>query len=200
MRPADKYRLLHGPYTLQSLRKGDRATCLLRDGDVVITSWSDGRISWPRCRRLGHRGGSGLLVDDELVRAIRSESSLAIQFWFGISEEAAWRWRKAFGVEGPAGTEGSRRLLRAAADVRMAAMRGKKLPPDQVERRRRTARELDLGQYLALARARREGRWTRKELRLLGKMPDAELAEKTGRTANGVRIRRERLGIPKFGH
>jgi hypothetical protein len=121
MRPADKYRLLHGPYTPQPLRKGDRATCLLRDGTVVITSWSDGRISWPRCRKLGHRGGSGLLVDDELVRAIRSESSLALQYWFGVQGETVWRWRQAFGVEGHAGTEGSRRLIQANADAATCA-------------------------------------------------------------------------------
>jgi hypothetical protein len=30
-------------------------------------------------------------------------------------------------------------------------------------------------------------------------MPDAELAEKIGRTPNGVRLKRERLGIAKFG-
>jgi hypothetical protein len=101
MRHADKYRLLHGPYAPQPLRKGDRATCLFRDGDVVITSWSDARLSWPRCRKLGHRGGSGLLVDDELVRAIRSESSLALPYWFGVQGETVWRWRRAFGVEGP---------------------------------------------------------------------------------------------------
>jgi hypothetical protein len=29
-------KLLHGPYTPQPLRRGDRATCLFRDGDVVI--------------------------------------------------------------------------------------------------------------------------------------------------------------------
>jgi hypothetical protein len=123
----------------------------------MITSWSDGRISWPRCRRIGHRGGSGLLVDDELVRAIRSESSLALPYWFGVQRETVWRWRKAFGVEGPAGTEGSQRLIQTSADKGAATIRGKKLPPDQVERRRRTAYELNLGQYLILARARRKG-------------------------------------------
>ena len=40
--------------------------CFYRDADVVITSWSGGRISWPRCRAIGHRGGSGLLAVGEL--------------------------------------------------------------------------------------------------------------------------------------
>jgi len=67
------------------LQEGDRATCSYRDADVVITSWSDSRISWPRCRALGHRGGSGLLVEEELVRAIRSESAAALRYWWGIN-------------------------------------------------------------------------------------------------------------------
>ena len=79
-RVPDACKLLHGPYRPQPLRRGDRATCLFRDGDVVITGWSDARIPWPRCRRPDSSGGSGLLVDDELLRALRSESSLAIQF------------------------------------------------------------------------------------------------------------------------
>jgi hypothetical protein len=73
----DPYQLHHGPYIPPPLRRGGRATCLCRDGGVIITGWSDGRISWPRCRRPGtHGGGSGLLVNEELARAIRLESSL----------------------------------------------------------------------------------------------------------------------------
>ena len=68
----DAYQLHHGPYNPPALRRGDRAACLFRDGDVIITGWSDARIPWPRCRRPGtHCGGSGLLVDAELARAIR---------------------------------------------------------------------------------------------------------------------------------
>src|SRR6059058_1205517 len=127
MHDANRHKLLHGPYTPPSLRKGDRATCLLRDGTVVITSWSDGRISWPRCRALGHRGGSGLLVEEELARAILHESAAALMYWWGVTCTTAWRWRLALGVEGRAGTEGSRRLIRAAAAKGAAEVRGKPL-------------------------------------------------------------------------
>jgi hypothetical protein len=85
-RVPDKFRLLHGPYEPPALRKGDRTVCAYRDADVVVTAWSDGRISWPRCRAIGHRGGSGLLVDEELARAIRTESAAALEYWWGISD------------------------------------------------------------------------------------------------------------------
>jgi hypothetical protein len=62
---SDRHRLLHGPYLAPRLRKGDRAFCIYRDADVVVTSWTDARIPWPRCRALHCRGGSGLLVTDE---------------------------------------------------------------------------------------------------------------------------------------
>jgi hypothetical protein len=82
-RHPDKVQLLFGPYEPPPLRKGDRAVCLYRDTDVVVTGWSAGRIPWPRCRALGVRGGSGLLVDEELARPVRSESAAAIMYWWG---------------------------------------------------------------------------------------------------------------------
>jgi hypothetical protein len=188
----DPYKLLHGRYTSPALKRGDRAVCLYRDADVIVTGWSHGRISWPRCRRPDTRGGgSGLLVDEELARAIRLESSLAIQHWWRVTENTVWRWRQHFGVE--RFNEGSAQL-RTALNVELgASQRGKKLPPDQVERRRRTALELGL-QPLP---QRPGGRpWTRQELKLLGKMPDAELAARIGRTRNAVRVMRGRLGLP----
>src|SRR5262249_18448887 len=91
--------LLHGPYAAPPLKRGAKAVCLYRDGDVIITGWSAGRIPWPRCRLPGTRGsGSGLLVDDEFARAIRCESSLALQHWFGASRSAVRCWRRALGV------------------------------------------------------------------------------------------------------
>jgi hypothetical protein len=94
----DRVKLLHAPYRLPCVRRGDLATCRFRDCDVVITGWSAARFSWPRCRAVGRRGGSGLLADEELARAVRTESANAIRYWFGVSVDVVWRWRKALGV------------------------------------------------------------------------------------------------------
>jgi hypothetical protein len=196
-RHPDKVRLLFGPYTPPPLRKGDRTSCLYRDANVVVTGWSDGRSSWPRYRALGVRGGSGLLVEEELARAVRRESAAAIMYWFGVSCSTVWLWRKALGVEGRAGTDCSCRLIQAAAEKGAAQLRGQPLPPEQVERRRRTARELNLGENLR--RAARARAWPAGQLRLLGTAPDAELARRIGRSANAVRVMRTRLGIPDPG-
>lgn len=74
MTDRERVRLLFGPYRPPPLQRGQQATCLFRDSDVVITDWSAGRISWPRCRAPGtHGGGSGLLVCEELARAVRQK-------------------------------------------------------------------------------------------------------------------------------
>jgi hypothetical protein len=38
--------------------------------------------------------------------------------------------------------------------------------------------------------------WTAKDIALLGKLPDDEVARRTARSAEAVRIKRQRLGIP----
>jgi hypothetical protein len=182
--------LLHGPYQPPGLRRGGRTVCLYRDAEVVITSWTDARIPWPRCQAIGVRGGSGLLVTEELVRAIRTESSCAIQHWWGIREETVWRWRKAFGVS-QWGTEGSRRLHQVSSARGAARMRGKKLPKKLVQRRIEVRRELGI---LRAPDRWGERRWQAEELDLLGTAPDAELAARLGRTVTAVRVMRNRLG------
>jgi hypothetical protein len=197
-RHPDKVKLLSDPYTPPPLRKGDRAVCLYRDADVVVTGWSDGRLSWPRCRALDSRGhGSGILVDAELARAVRSESAAAVMYWWGINCSTVWLWRTALGVEGWKATEGTRRLMRGVWEKAAASVRGKRLPPEQVACRRRTALELDLGRNLKRAREARA--WPAWQLRLLGTAPDEEVAARIGRTPNAVRVMRTRLAIPNPG-
>jgi hypothetical protein len=88
MRYAGRLKLLFGRYQAPALRRGDRAWCLYRDCEVVITSWSDAQITWPRGRgsHNGPFGGPGLLVNEELARAIRLESGIALRHWGDIWE------------------------------------------------------------------------------------------------------------------
>ena len=142
----DTVRLLHGPYAAPPLKKGDRTHCHLRDATVVVSSWSSGRIPWPRCRALDSRGGSGLLVDDELLRALRTEAVVAVYHWWGVSKGRVTAWRRALGVE--RFNEGSARLHRRNSTLGADAVRGKQLPPAAVEQRRQQSRQLGLAQHM----------------------------------------------------
>jgi hypothetical protein len=64
---------------------GGRATCLFLDTDVVITGWTDARVSWPLCRPLDNRRGRPtVLLDDELACAVRHEAAAAVKHWWGV--------------------------------------------------------------------------------------------------------------------
>jgi hypothetical protein len=115
----DRIKLLFGPYHAQPLKKGDRTDCLYRDATVVIASWSDAHIPWPRCYLAeGRARAHGLLVDEELARAVMQESAAAVAHWWGVCKSTVQHWRNALGV-GRLDAEGSRRLILRA--VRKAA-------------------------------------------------------------------------------
>ena len=97
MRDADRVQLLFGPYQA-ALKRGDRATCLFRDCDVVVTGWTDARISWPRCRpRDVPRSHPSLLVNEELAHAIRHESAAAIRHWWAVNWACSYSLEAAVG-------------------------------------------------------------------------------------------------------
>src|SRR3712207_2761169 len=56
---AERFQLLAGPYRAPALAVDSRATCLFRDCEVVVTSWTGARISWPRCRVADSSTGGG---------------------------------------------------------------------------------------------------------------------------------------------
>jgi hypothetical protein len=121
----DRVKLLFGPYRAQPLSRGDRTFCLLRDCPVVISGWTAAPIPWPRCHcdsRPGEGLGSrwGLLVDEELLRAIRHESVTAVAYWWGVSTATVVRWRRVFGVK-PRENEGTYRLRCSAIQATMDA-------------------------------------------------------------------------------
>src|SRR5262245_33227515 len=175
----DRVKLLAGPFTAPRLRRGARAFCLYRDAEVVITRWTDARITWPRCMVRRRGGGSGLLVEEELARAIRTESAAAIKYWWGVSDHAVWKWRKALGVN-RLSNPGTVRLMVAASMKGADAVRGVSLPPYVVEERRKRAKRLNLGRFLKPGH--HGPLWTKEHLAMLGKRPDEELAKLFGRT------------------
>jgi hypothetical protein len=176
MRTTDT-RLLFAPYRAPALAVGARTTCLYRGCTVIVTGWTTGPISWPLCRRSQGRGRSSLLVDDELLRAIRSESAIAVIHHWRVSVTVVWRWRKAFGV--------------ARACIT----------------RNQQVWTIDQCQQHAQATAKHFGDrlqggypghwWTSEELALLGTLPDDVVATRIGRSVAAVRVMRSRLDSGK---
>jgi hypothetical protein len=187
-------KLLHGPYKTPRLRVRDRAFCVLRDCDVVITSISDARIPWPRCRAVDARGGSGLWLGGDLAKAVKCESAAAVKYWWRLSRAAVWHMRKALGVT-RTNNKGTQRLLRRTAEYVAEVMREREWTEPERQQRREHAERLDLEQHMRDGLHRVFG-WKPGELKLLGKLPDAEVARRTGRSVAAVRSKRGKLRLP----
>jgi hypothetical protein len=194
MTDSDRTRLLHGPYTPPRLKLGKRTSCLLRDCDVLVTGWSDAPLPWPLCRPVVFHGGkSALLVDQELLRAIRCESAVALKHWWGVSRKGVTKWRKRFGV-GRKDCAGSRRLLRSASALGTERLRVQGVCPAVCALRRQIAVAKN---FAARLQARPLGRrWTAQEVALLGTASDQDSAARLGRPLDAVRLQRQRRDIP----
>ena len=169
-------------------------TCIYRDRDCKVTSVTSAPIPWPRVQPLEQRGGSGLWVNDELAKAIRTEIAATLKHWFGVTAGVVWKWRKAFGVGGRATTEGSKRAIRGAALKGAAAVKAKVWTAAERAACGTRARRLGLKPV---------GRWAGKEwtlaqLALLGTDDDKVIAKKIGRTRGAVTTQRVRWKIPAF--
>jgi hypothetical protein len=107
-----------------------------------------------------------------------------------------WRWRKALGVD-LMDNPGSARLINAASAKGADKQRGKKLPPDQVERLRRTNRERGLSRNLIPGFNRRHTAllWTAEEDEAVRTRPPVEAAARAGRSHWAVYWRRCVLGV-----
>ena len=188
MLPDDRHLLLFGPYRSPAYERGDRASCLVRDCDVVITGWTDARMPWPMCVPLGGRSRPSILVDEELARAVRHESAAAVKYWWGVSTKVAWKWRQALGV-GRMDSEGSRRLILAAGQAGADAMKQREFTPEEREKRSARAKQVNQAQHMRKKPPR--PLWTAADLELLAaESDDAQVAAATGRTVNAVRAMR----------
>jgi hypothetical protein len=192
MSNTEKTQLLFGPYREPALKVGDRTMCLVRDAEVVIYDWSLGPIPWPLCYRAGTRAaGKGLLVDEELARAIRHESAAAISHWWGVCGVVVGRWRRALGVDRK-NNPGTYRLVRGAVDKAATVHREVRFRPGRLEH----CREVYASKNNGVGPTYRGAPWTAEELALLGSLPDDQVAARIGRTVAAVIGKRERLHIP----
>jgi hypothetical protein len=91
----DRVRLLFPPYTPPAVNIGDTLYDKIT-GKTKVGGWSNGRISWPRRKKTG---AHSLILCGDLVRAVKSESALAIEYWFGVGATTVAKWRKALGVD-----------------------------------------------------------------------------------------------------
>lgn len=96
-----------GPYVAPSVRAGDVLSDAI-DGDVEVGGYSDAPLPWPRRKKSGRHS---LILCDDLVRAVKTESSEAVQYWFGVSAVTVWKWRVALGVDRQNNT-GTQKLYR----------------------------------------------------------------------------------------
>ena len=105
MLDSERFKLLYGPYVVPNCKLGDRLLCEYRARELSVRGMTDGLIQWPCTRR--NRTKSPIVCGD-LVRAIRTESAMAVAYHWGVRHKTIWKWRKALGV--PRMTNGSRRL------------------------------------------------------------------------------------------
>jgi hypothetical protein len=222
--PAQRVRLLFGPYRTPAFRYGDRMYCTIR-GEVEVVGLAPGPIPWPVGRlHKGHRQRF-LILCGALVLAVRRESAAAVGHWWGVSAFTVHGWRKALGVAPM--TEGTRRLHQEAFAPHMAKALAAALPTlGSPGRRAKIAaamrgkpRPLHVGQAVGRSRkgvphsqeAKRRmsqahkargsgganpGRpWTPEEDALVRALGPIEAARRAGRTLKAVWSRRHKLGV-----
>ena len=154
------------------------------------TPRSPGRRVQPRRQR----GGSGLWVNDTLAKAIQTESAEALMYWFGVSANVVWRWRKTFGVSGTATTPGSRKAHRQACQAGAEEMRAKEWTDEELDEKADLAKRL--GKRPGPRWTPTTGGWTAAQLALLGTDDDKVIAKTLRRSLAAVRKKRVVLKIP----
>ncbi len=103
---SERFKLLYGPYAPPKCKLGDKLLCEYRDLELTVRAITDGLIQWPSAFRGKLRSP---IVCGDLVRAIRTESELAVAHHWGVSSTTVVKWRRALNV--PRMTNGSLRLV-----------------------------------------------------------------------------------------
>lgn len=95
--------LLFGPYRPPACKEGGWLMDELY-GLVQVNGFTSARFSWPTRKRPGG-GPRTLALTEDLVRALRNESAVAVAYWWGISTKTVRVFRRALDV--PRNTPGT---------------------------------------------------------------------------------------------
>ena len=220
----ERVKLLFGPYRQPRCRLGNKLFCEIR-GWVSVKRISDGRTPWPQT--IVGRNRTYILCGD-LVKAVQKESALAICYWWGVRPATVRKWRRAIDVgpttegtrrllslfahehlDGEVRELATKRANSPEANAKKSAARiGKPMHPKArtaLDKYRHSPRSAEHRRKIGEAHKRlgtrppKAGRpWTDEEAEFLGKLPDAEVAKRTGRTLVAVRCERRRRRIPAY--
>jgi hypothetical protein len=199
----DRYRLIDGPYYPPRTARGHFLVCEFR-GKVKVGGYSNAPIPWPRIwnRR-------SLVMCGDLVRALKTESRYAISYYWGLSLASVSAYRTQLSVLRM--NPGTSRLIyelvlpashtpEARAKL-SAAKEGKPSTESRSDRERlrciqRQPKPEKFKRKMREYMRRRFDtigpypRWTRRELAMIGTMPDREVARRINRSLSAVRHRK----------
>jgi hypothetical protein len=222
MNKKDRVKLRFGPYRTPRFKRGDVVYCE-RCGEVTLCGLSSGRIPWPTCRR---GKAKAIVLCAGLADAVRRESAVAVQHWWGVGRSTVLQWRKALGVGRQ--THGTWALQSDyAKEPRMDAIRARAVAKARDPERRakisaarrerppspkvlQALHEGNRGRHHSKATRRKmsvshkrrgtrppHGRaWTPAEDALVRSFAPSEAASRTGRTLRSVIYRRRALNLP----
>lgn len=211
--------LIGGPYVPPEIPPSGVMFCEMR-GTVIAKKYTDAPIPWPRVNKTGKH--SPVLCGD-LIRAVQTESEIAVAYHWGVGVVTVWKWRKALGV-GRVTPGTSRELLKSgnkgclqseiAAKGREAARQPEALAKMAATKRGKPAHPNTKAVLLAAAKRPKSEKWKAKRRKKtvepggrgrknidwdkqpLGEIPDTEIAQKLGCTQSAVVHARKKRGIP----
>lgn len=118
--------LVGAPYEAPRTRKGRLLLCKLH-GEVPVDGFTEAPIPWPYTRFRGQgvtpSGKPMLILTGDLERAVKTESSTAIRYHWGVGHSSVYHWRQRLGVGRI--TRGSRRLLVEHAHAKLTKLAAK---------------------------------------------------------------------------
>jgi hypothetical protein len=202
----EKVKFISGPYVPPFVPIGGRLKCELR-GMVQVGGYSNAIIPWPVAANHPRQ----LIFCGDLVKALKTESRVAVSFHFGISPQTVSGYRRDLGVERL--TAGSMRLFRKTVDLARSDEARAKMSQQregrqdlmkredrerlrEIQRRPKSeAWKLKMAEHWQrrFALLGKPGEWTEEELKLIESRPDREVARLLNRSFSAVKAKKFQL-------